>query len=165
MDRVCIIKILSAVFVLVNIFYVEGWRPYTVKFYNLTYGVPHPDIFDFEVTYEDDGNIQRFGGYGDVQRQLPDAFAHVTILVDSGNGNFDKVYFNKTFSVCKFLEKDNINPIITLSYDLMSKYIEMPKGCPIIKKRYSEPEIEDFKRSQMENANLAIQFGKFDRES
>lgn len=93
----------------------------------------HPKIVDLKLTIIDVDDVQQFDGYLNVQRQLAEPFVHVTILIDSGNNNFDMVYFNKTVSVCRFLEKDKINPLVGLFHGLLSRYYELPKRCPILK--------------------------------
>lgn len=110
-------------------------RPFSVKFQNLSYVVMQPEIIDFKVTYDYDteSNVQYFSGYANIKKQLPHPFVHLSILMDSGNDNFNMVYINKTVSFCKFLKSTNINPLVAIFYGILTKYVDMPKQCPIVK--------------------------------
>lgn len=92
-----------------------------------------PKIFDFQINSITKDNVQSFSGYINIGKRLPDPFLHITLLMDSGNENFDLLYLNKTFSFCKFLDNNKVNVFVGIFFQVLSKYVELPKRCPLLK--------------------------------
>lgn len=138
-------------FVLFNVLFVEGWvrtfillktelislryfqRPYSVNFLNLSYVVSQPKIVDYKFTLVTVNDIQYLSFYLHIQKNIPVAYAHITVLMDSGNDTYDMLYVNRTLSVCKFLENSRFNPLIGVFYQVLLDVIELPQRCPILK--------------------------------
>lgn len=99
----------------------------------MSYVVRQPNIVDFHLTFVTaQHNVQNFSGFVNLRKNVPDFFIHITLLIDSGNENFDLMYLNKTFSLCNFLKNKKSNLFIGIVFEVMSKYTELPKGCPLV---------------------------------
>lgn len=92
-----------------------------------------PSIFDFRLTFNTEHNIQYISGQINIQKELPDLFLQLTVLIDSGNDNFDMIYLNNTLSFCKFLKNKKLNVFVAIAFQVMSEYVEMPTRCPLVK--------------------------------
>lgn len=136
------------VFSIVTLAYISGWvnlivkihesgackfslqRPFTVELKNITYELFHPEIVDFNVTIK---NNTFFDVHINFLRDISQPFIDLTVLHDSGNGNYDMVYTNKTVDICLFLINKKYNILFDIFYKMMEDYVEMPKRCPIRK--------------------------------
>lgn len=141
----------TTTFVLLNILFVEGWvrqtfpqktevicllyfqRPYSLNFQNFSYAVPQPEILDYNLTFVTVQDTQHFNANIHIPKEIPVAYAHLLIRMNSDSDTYDLVYLNRTFSVCKFLQKDKINPLIGILHRVLSNAMELPKRCPIPK--------------------------------
>ncbi len=109
-------------------------RPYAVTFRNVSCVALQPKILDFQITLTtDEDDVQRISGNLDIKEVIPEIFLHMTVLLDSGNENFDLLYLNKTISVCKFLENKKSNVFLGIAYEATSVYVDLPKRCPLVK--------------------------------
>ncbi len=93
-----------------------------------------PRIADFQVnSTADENDIQRVSANLNIQKDLPDVFVHMRILLNSDDSKFELVYLNQTLSACKFLDNRKLNIFGEIVYQMASKYVELPKCCPILK--------------------------------
>lgn len=114
-------------------------RPYSTRFQNFSYAAIHPEIVDFQIVdYLSTDNIQYFNVYTNISQDISQAFLHATVTLDSGNGNFDLVYLNKTVDICQFLINRKLNIILDILHKVMSEYVELPKRCPIPKVKFKK---------------------------
>lgn len=99
----------------------------------MSYDVVQPEIVDFQIINRTSQEVQYFDVYVNILKVISQSFVHLTLLVDSGNGNFDLIYLNRTFNICELLANRKINVIMDLTFKVMSQYVEVPKRCPLLK--------------------------------
>lgn len=86
-----------------------------------------PKIFNMNVSLENDLlNISV-----NILRDIYRPFVHFELLYESGQGNYDLVYMNKTIDVCMFLNNRKLNIFFQIMYRILSDYVELPERCPI----------------------------------
>ncbi|XP_037034388.1 uncharacterized protein LOC119073186 [Bradysia coprophila] len=110
-----------------------GWRPFTVQFLNERYEIYHPDIINFNLTIK---NASYIDLTIDILREISQLYIDFEDLHDSGNGTFDMVFMNRTVNICLFLNNRKSNPIFAIMFQMFALHLDIPKRCPLRKKRY-----------------------------
>lgn len=84
-------------------------------------------MFDFNMKT----NNEWFDANVTILRDMSLPFVDFEVIHDSGNGNFDMVYVNKTVDICMFLHNRKTNILLDVIYKSLSDYVDMPKRCPV----------------------------------
>lgn len=105
-------------------------RPFTVKFINETHEVRHPDVLDINLTIKNESFID---AHLLLVKAVPQLFLDLEFAFDSGDGKYSMVYMNKTVDLCMFLNNRKMNPVLDISYRILTAYGDLPKKCPMQK--------------------------------
>lgn len=120
----CIFKFLDHATNLTNIksLFFPFQRPFNVNIQNETYEIFHPKILDLNLTVKN----QRFF---DLHFEIVNDIAHF----DTGVGIDNMGYISRTIDLCSFLKNRRTNPILEISYRILTARGDLPKRCPIRK--------------------------------
>lgn len=111
-------------------------RPFQIKVRDSSYELFRPEIIEYNLTTRDG----TFTAHINLLKDLARPFVDFEVVHDSGNGNFDLVYANKSIDVCMFLRQRKLNILVEIVYKVLSDYdADLPKRCPI--RRVSEVSI------------------------
>lgn len=92
--------------------------------------VRDPGILDFNLTLKNESLIDAHLIF---VKDIPQLFLDLEVNFDSGDGTYSMVYMNRTIDLCTFLNNRKTNPLLDISYRILTAHGGLPKKCPMRK--------------------------------
>ncbi|KAJ6630510.1 hypothetical protein Bhyg_15920, partial [Pseudolycoriella hygida] len=120
------------VFFLITLANILGWRPFTAEIRNISCTIFEPEAMYLYVTT----NKKVVNVNVTLLRTVSNPVVGFFVAHDSGKGNFNLVYANRTVDMCTFMKNRKSNVFLEIIFRILTKYGDLPTKCPMHKKRY-----------------------------